>query len=72
MRREVGMSYRILRDDEYWLVRTFGPRFFQADSKVTGEHRLYWTRDAVERDFSGSLNWHTEAARAAGEAKHDD
>jgi hypothetical protein len=38
-------------ENEFWIVKTFGPRYFTATRKTDGEHRIYYCRDAVERDF---------------------
>jgi len=45
----------VLVDDEFWTIRTFGPRYFTATRKYDGEHRIYYSRDALERDFSSIL-----------------
>jgi len=50
-------SEQILLDDEFWLVRTMGSRYFTATSKCHDEHRMYFSRDAVERDFGSRLHW---------------
>jgi hypothetical protein len=51
------MSEQILLDDEYWLVKTLGPRYFTARSKCHDEHRIYYSRDGVELDFGNRLQW---------------
>ena len=55
----------ILLNDEYWFVKTFGPRYFTARSKWHDEHRIYYSRDAVERDFGRRINWNSQDTVAA-------
>jgi hypothetical protein len=42
----------ILLDDEFWTIKRFGPRYYTAHRKTDGEHRIYYSREALERDFS--------------------
>ena len=45
----------VLKENEFWIIKTFGPRYFTATSKVDGgEHRIYYSKDSLERDF-GSI-----------------
>ena len=48
---------QVLLDDDFWTVKTFGPRYFTAVSKCHDEHRIYYSYDAMERDFSSALTW---------------
>ena len=42
---------KVLLDNDYWIIKTFGPRYFTAVSKKQDEHRIYYSYDALERDF---------------------
>jgi hypothetical protein len=50
------MVDKIVLENGSWIVKTFGPRYYTATAKPSNnlcypEHRIYYSRDAVERDF---------------------
>jgi len=50
------MDNRVLVNDEFWIIKRFGPHYYTATSKHSGEHRIYWSFDALERDFGGKVS----------------
>lgn len=41
-------------ENDYWVLSRFGPRYFTASAKFSDERRIYYSKDAISRDF-GSL-----------------
>jgi len=39
-----------IKINDYWTIKTFGPRYYTA-TRNDGEHRIYWSKGALERDF---------------------
>jgi len=56
-----GMSETvIIAENEYWTIEKFGPRYFTARAKPENnickdEVRIYYSKDALERDFGGLI-----------------
>jgi len=53
------MDNDIIMVNEYWKLRKLGPRLYSATRKEDYEHRLYFSRYALERDF-GSIIFPSE------------
>ena len=36
--------------NRFWTLKRFGPRYYTA-TRIDGEHRIYYSFEALERDF---------------------